>query len=341
MNKLFSNKKVASIVLTITGLLSALVTPVAFAASLQAYGFTVAGQSSCGTWGPTDHMRYDYPGGFSGKYVVGTPGPGCNVQQSSQYFSGASGPLSATSSASSNAMGPGLNSSYSGNSQASAAYGKLGVAASGTYNGSSDTYATRGAESFATFTESFTIAGTSGEVGYFSPTFSVDGDWGKTGSAAVQFQLDYKVNTGPMYLLYRIQGDITQSPSLWHNGYVNSMPGLTVGPNSVTGSTQVSIAPILFQYNQAFDLTIGLYASVIPYSGSPSIGTADFLHTAELTGISILNSAGQALPDFSISSASGTLYDAMGVRVVPVPAALWLFVSGLLGLMSAVRLKQR
>lgn len=314
--------------------------------SVQAYAFSVAGQSSCGTWGPGDHMRYDYPGGFSGKYVVGTPGPGCNVQESSQYSTSASGPVNASSSASSTSMGPSRNSSYSGSSQATAGYGQLGVSADGSYSGTMDTFTTRGAESFATFTESFTIAGAAGQYGYFVPTFSVDGEWNKTGSAAVQFQMDYQVNTGPTYLLYRIQSDITQPPSLWYNGYVNSIPGLSVGANSVTGSAQISIgpgtsvAPIYFEFNQPFDLTIGLYASVIPYPGSPSTGSADYLHTASMSGISILDASGKVLPEFTISSGSGTLYDANGVHVVPVPAAVWLFGSGLLALPGVVRRKQ-
>lgn len=312
------------------------VSAVADAGTLQAYAFSAGGQSTNPTTGPTDYMRYNYPGGQSGKYYAFTPGPGFNVQESLQYFSAANGPLTAAS-AVSTSVGP--TASYVGSSQSYSSYGQLGVAASGNYTGATNSSAVRGSEAFATYTESFTIAGAAGQTGYFIPTFTVDGAWSKSGSAAVQFQMEYNVNSGPTYLLYRIQGDSANPPSLWSNGYVDSLPGLTVTPTSVTGSTTVSIQPIAFQFNQAFDLTIALFAGVIPYSNGS--GAADFLHTSLLSGISILDSNGQALTDFSIVSGSGTSYSAEGVQAVPIPAAAWLFGSALMGLTGACRLRNR
>lgn len=300
------------------------------AGTLQAYAFSAGGQSTNPTTGPTDYMRNYYPGGQSGKYYAFTPGPGFNVQESLQYFSAATGSLDATSAVSTSV---GSSASYTGSSQSHAEFGQLGVAASGSYSGATSSSSVRGSEAFATFTESFNIAGTAGQSGYFIPTFTVDGTWGKTGSAAVQFQMDYNVNNGPTYLFYRVQGDSANAPSLWYNGYVDSVPGLTVTPTSVTGSATVSIQPIAFQFNQPFDLTIALYAGVIPYSDGS--GAADFLHTALLSGISILDGNGQTLTDFSIVSGSGTLYTDTGVQAVPVPAAAWLFGSGVLALAGA------
>jgi hypothetical protein len=147
------------------------------------------------------------------------------------------------------------------------------------------------------------------------------------------------VNNGPTYLLYRLQGDSANAPSLWYNGYVDSVPGLTVTPTSVTGSASVSIQPIAFQFNQSFDLTIALFAGVIPYTNGS--GAVDFLHTALLSGISILDSNGNALTGASIVSGSGTTYDANGVQAVPVPGAAWLFGSAVLGLAAARQRRSR
>jgi len=307
----------------------------ASASTLQAYAFSAGGESTAWTAGPTTYMVNDYPGGQSGKYYVLTPGPGYNVQESTQYYSGSSGPLSASSTMSAGGMGPNGTSTYNGGSQSYAAYGQLGVSANGTFNGLTDSQATAGSEAFATFMDSFTIAGVSGQTGYFVPTFTVDGSWNKTGSAAVQFEMDYQINNNAPLMLYRIQGDTTAGPSLWYNGYVSSLPGLTVGATSVSGSTDVSISPIAFQFNQSFDLTMALFAGVLPYSNGA--GTSDFLNTAKLTGITVYDSLGQPLTTFSITSGSGTTYTANGVSAVPVPAAAWLFGSGLLGLIGVAR----
>lgn len=302
---------------------------------LQAYAFSDGGQSTNPTTGPTDYMRYNYPGGQSGKYYSFTPGPGYNVIESTQYVSGATGPLTASSSVSAGGMGPQQTGTYAGSSQSYAAFGHLGVAATGTYAGLTDPSAVRGSEAFATYTESITIPGASGQYGYFVPTFTVDGAWSKTGSAATQLELDYNVNGGPTFLAYRIQGDSADAPSLWNNGYVSSIPGLTVTPTSVTGTALVTLPPILFNYNLSFELTIALYAGVIPYSNGS--GTVDFLHTATLSGIAVLDALRNPLTDFTIQSGSGTVYTAAGVQTVPVPASAWLFGSGVLALGAFMR----
>lgn len=310
----------------------------ATAGTLQTYAFSDGGQSSNPTTGPTSYMRNNFPSGISGAYYSATPGPGFNVQESTQYFSASSGPLTASSAVSAGGMGPNGTATYVGSSQSYAAYGRLGVTATGTYSGLTDPNSVRGSESFATFTESFTIAGPAGQSGYFVPTFTVDGTWSKSGGAAVQYLMEYNVNNGPINLAYRVQGDSGDAPSIWYNGYVSSIPGLTISSTSVTGSADISIQPIAFQFNQAFDLTVAVYTGVIPYSNGT--GTAEFLHTSLLSSIAVLDSGGQALSNFSITSGSGTLYTAEGVQAVPIPAAAWFFGSSLLGVAGMFRCRK-
>lgn len=305
----------------------------ASSANVQAYAYSQGGESSCSTWGPTAHMVNDYPGGQSGKFYLGQPtGPGlCNVQQSMDFSSGAAAPVTATSSVNASGIGPNGAGTYIGNSAASGAYGKLGVGAHGTYNGLIDTFATLGSESFATFTESFLILspGANGQSGIFTPTFTVGGSWGVSGRTAAQFEMDYQVGNQPNLILYRIQGDQGQQPSIYYNGYVASLPGLTVGPTSVSGTTPISFS-VPFIYSQAFNMTISLYSSVIPSSngGGVSSGDVDFAHTATLTGIDVQQN-GQSVP-FTIQSGSGTVYTANGVQsAVPEPSTLVLLFAGL------------
>jgi len=120
-----------------------------------------------------------------------------------------------------------------------------------------------------------------------------------------------------------------QQPSIYYNGYVASLPGLTVGPTSVSGTTPISFS-VPFIYSQAFNMTISLYSSVIPSSngGGVSSGDVDFAHTATLTGIDVQQN-GQSVP-FTIRSGSGTVYTANGVQsAVPEPSTLVLLFAGL------------
>lgn len=305
--------------------------PFANAASLQAYAYSAGGQSTSPTEGPTDHMRYDYPGGQSGKYYVLTPGPGFNVAEDTEYHSAATGPL--TASTTMNA--PLYTGSYTGSAQAYASYGRLGVSATGTYAGvETNPNGVAGSEAFATFTETFTIAGTPGQSGYFVPTFTVDGSWNKTGRGAVQFEMDERAGNGATILQYKVQGDSEWGSELYYHGFVNAIPGMTTAPGSASGSAQITLDPVAFQFNQAFDVTFALYASVMPYNNGSS--SVEFLHTALLSGISVLDASRQALDGFAITSGSGTLYTANGVQAVPVPGAAWLFASSMAGL-AAIR----
>jgi hypothetical protein len=297
------------------------------AASLDAYAFSVSSQSGVGTYGAPTYLNSHYTGGFYPVYDGAAP-------KSEDIESGPTGPQSATSTISGSGNSTwGLWSSTS-SSDATASYGVLGVAASTSSSGGGDGNSLRGAVAYAGSTESFNVTGGTGTA-LFRATYTVDGSWSASGAVGLDLELVYRVNGGPATIAYRIQGN--GSPSIYFDGgwpyypsgYVGTLPGLTVTPNSVTGSTDISFA-FAFTLGTAFDLTTGLYAAALPGGGTTS-GTIDFLSTARLTGIDIIQ-GGNPLTNFSIASGSGTLYNAQGA-VVPVPAAAWLFGSalGLLG----------
>jgi len=296
---------------------------------LQAYAYSVDQQSGTSTHGPTTTFDSSYPGGSSDKFY---PVYDSTVTPSEDFNTGASGPQTATSSAS--GSGNSTNGTWSGSSSsnASASYGQLGAYATASSSGSGDNGSLLGSQAFATAQDTFTITGGSG-LATFRPTYTIDGSWTNSGTF-LQLEFDYSINNGATYDAYRIQGGSGYGYTIWYNGYQTSLPGLILTSNSVTGSTQISF-DVTFAFGTSFDLTTALYAAAVPSNSSS--GTVDFASTARLTGISILQGI-NPITGFTIQSGSGTQYTAEGV-VVPLPAAVWLFGSGMLGLVGVARRK--
>lgn len=101
--------------------------------------------------------------------------------------------------------------------------------------------------------------------------------------------------------------------------------------------------PVLFGYGTSLSYTLDIVATA---SGSTFVGGtgtaadayADFSHTVLWGGISgVFDANGVPVTAFSLSSTSGFNY--AQAAVVPVPAAVWLFGSGLLGLIGVARRK--
>jgi hypothetical protein len=74
---------------------------------------------------------------------------------------------------------------------------------------------------------------------------------------------------------------------------------------------------IPFTFDQPTELQIWFYAlaQIVTSQGwqAGAAATADYLHTAVLTSIAVMDGAGSIVPSFSISSTSGTHYDVNGV----------------------------
>ena len=90
----------------------------------------------------------------------------------------------------------------------------------------------------------------------------------------------------------------------------------------------------------------GLWASLLPGASdgllTSSAGSVDFLASARLTGIDVLDARGTPVADWSIASASGTVYGREGVVVAAVaePAEAALGLAGL-SMLVLVRLRGR
>jgi hypothetical protein len=311
--------------------------PSAQAATLQAYAFSQGGESTCGTFGPTSHMSNDYLDGPSGKLYQLTPAAGCGVQQIMDYSFGLAA-QNATSAVTASGIASG--GTFMGNSSAHAAFGVLGVKADGNYNGLIDPTSAIGSESFATFGDALKLPGPNGVSGLLVLNFTVSGSFDTSGGAGAEFEIDYRIGSGPALMLYRIMA-VDSPPTLYYQGFVSSLPGLTVGPNSVTGTANITLG-VPFTYNVPSPLTLAVFAGETPSSnhglGGGSAAHVDFGSTTTLTGITALV-GGQPVA-FTIQSDSGTVYTAAGVQApsqVPEPADFGLLCAGLAVLAAVAR----
>lgn len=90
----------------------------------------------------------------------------------------------------------------------------------------------------------------------------------------------------------------------------------------------------MFTYGQPFDITLSLSASAGPCSSSLETNWADYLNTMKMNmgNSQVLDANQQPITGYTLSAASGHDY-----TTVPVPAAVWLLGSGLLGLVGMKR----
>ena len=313
----------------------------AFAApTLDVYAMAAGGQSAfgslggpftCSTFGPD--LRGDrYNPGY--RASLPTDGPGCGVVSDVHSAIGHSAAV-ATSAATTATFGqPADLRAYTGAAAARAAYGDIGVRSAGSYSGSTDASVVAGSAAGALQTEAFAFSGASGS-GIFRPTFTLDGALFTQGRTDNQIVFSYSIGSGPMRTTFRLQdsrGDFTiYAPG----GYVASYPGISVSGDNTSGrlasgsaSFQIDV-PMTF--GTALELNFALWAGTLPASSVgqafASNGSASFYSSARMTGMQVLDSGGNAVPAFSVTSGSGTLYSAAGV--VPEPGTWLLLGSGL------------
>jgi PEP-CTERM motif len=203
--------------------------------------------------------------------------------------------------------------------EATAGYGSLGVRSTGTYTGFQDGFTYKGAEGAAYVTDTLTFAGT-GTVNIFLG-WTVDGSSSTTGSSQTLTFLNYQVGAGPIFsaLVAGSGGGASMARVVSPQGGGGTVPGFTVGPNSLSGSGDVYSFFTPVTLGTAFDLTVGLYAASYP-TAFTGIALNDFFSTARLTSIRAYDVFGNRVA-FSITSASGTVYDETGAHpVVGAPA---------------------
>ncbi|WP_457424397.1 PEP-CTERM sorting domain-containing protein [Roseateles sp. P5_E7] len=225
-----------------------------------------------------------------------------------------------------------------GNAQARAGYGNLGVQAVANYGGTSDNGTVAGAQAGARQIESLTVGGGSGN-GIYRQTFTIDGSLFNVGRSDSEIEFGYSYGTIPMRMAFRITSQRGGVVGMYADGsFQPSLPGMTVTGDlgtgfTVAGSTTFSFdIPIVFGVAQ--DVGLSLWAAILPSSSAgqltASAGDASFFSTAKLTGIQVFDSGGQAVNNFTVISGSGTLYGPGGVVAVPEPSVALLFCAGLL-----------
>ena len=120
--------------------------------------------------------------------------------------------------------------------------------------------------------------------------------------------------------------------------------GPLVDINTIPSVISLNI-PVIFGREVTLDYSLDLYSLTNALTGSGGSGSsvssvADYSHSLMWGGITgVFDSTGNRVDIFSTTSASGFDYTRAFTPTVPVPAAVWLFVSGLLGLVGVARCK--
>ncbi|HEX4825924.1 MAG TPA: hypothetical protein VFV19_16610 [Candidatus Polarisedimenticolaceae bacterium] len=318
-------------VLCATGL--AMATP-----EIDTFVLTVGGQSqptfpdpppfSCGTYGTPPPV---FP--FFGGLGVSMPTEGyaaCDIAGGYRTRTGPAGPLADATS---------LDVDYdnfdndhsTGSADAKADFGVLGARAYARLLATPGYAApiVQGAEAYGKFTDTLTITSpnvASGASGYVRFHFWIDGHLNFTGNDDVRMTVLYQASPGPIYPLM-ITGGANNNPQPYISypaGFGGaSGPGtfggftLAAGSSSGAGEFVTFLLPINF--GTSFDFTAGLMVYVLP--GATLDGFVDFLSTARLTGIEVMDAGMTPVPAFSVAAGSGTNYDANGVHYPVDPCA--------------------
>lgn len=315
------------------------------ASSLDAYAVVVGGAGNgsiaqgCSTFGPPAELSFF--SFHSPSIPLGGIGP-CGYTGGVSQVSAASGPLTNSQSVGPVILGnPGFSGSFDGTANSVANYGKLGASAHANISGGLPgsplaLFDSTGAAKFSdTLTASSPLVANV-SAGFVRYQFSVDGSLTSLGpSGAFLFGqtyavLDIQQQGGPVFEIFNASvarggiGTISGNPP--PSGWATSM-------GSLSGASTFYSLDLPMNWGQPWDVSVGLLAW--------AYGTADtnFLTTAKLTGLELFDANHVQVTQFSISSVSGTDY--ANATTVPEPAAVWLFGSGLLGLIGVARRKAR
>jgi hypothetical protein len=305
----------------------------ATASSLESVAGAVGGQSSCNTFG----SRPPVSTLFGSFFQIGTTGNGisdCGLQGSVQDHIATQGPLTTTNAVSATVGG----GPYTGSSRATSNFGVLSVASHGEMLGVTGPGGVSQSGGFSIFNDQLTFSSpnqASGNLGKVVYTFTIGG------ALTTPVPNPPFASTNIANLVVRQDGFF--QPNLFTAGTVStntgtilgnpSYPGFTTSTGSVQGEGQFSTGQIPFNWGDSADLTVGLAGVSFPATGS----TLDVLLNAVLSGIKVYDSSGNLLTNFNINAASGSVYSANGVTSTPIPAAVWLFGSGLIGLIGLPR----
>jgi hypothetical protein len=333
------HKQVAAVSVLVSCL--AFTAPLFAAAGLETFVMATNGQSNYSTGGLPYPTSYNF--GFGGgipsnaytdpSFLAGDGIGGLWRDHTSNSLA----PLSDTTSSSgsgNSTWGPWV---YSGSTSATARYGQLKSQSQATHTGGADNMTINNAESFSIFTESLAPTSPSvpnGTTGTMHIAMSLDGNLSVTGTgtAGMVFRYDYGAPRPGYPAINRWL--LETFAGIYGNGYSIYGPHSYLGSYTTPTGMTLDIGPLNAQ-NQPSHITFGgatiVYADIPITFGSPSefrmgletwtgIGNGNgsmsslFGSTATITGIQLFTGQGE-ITDFSLTSGSGTSYDAKGVYV--------------------------
>lgn len=304
----------------------------AHGASLNTYAGGVGGitngsiDAGCYTSGTPDEIQPFFSGGSFPAGGIAA----CGLTGGLNQNTGATGTVTSTMTVAPVKLGIPTSSAalYSGQADAIARYGALGVSAKGSYqggvaNGGPGTYDNTVAA--AKFTDTLTATSaqvTAGSAGFIRYAFELHGTASALGTPA-----PYYFGSTYVELLYEqsyqpVQYGWNVSLTRGSTGTIqNTTPpaGWITTPSYLSGSSTFYSFDLPIIWGQPWDLTVGLIATA---DGDVD---ADFLGTARVTGVQLFDSRHQAVSDFQLLSASGTDY----LAPVPEASTAWLLLAGL------------
>lgn len=319
----------------------------ASAVIVETYTQVVGGQSACSTFviAPPVLSRF-------GAFGSGLPQGGlaaCGVAGGFNLVTAPGGALNDTTSLGPTFITSGFGSgTFQGSASAKAKYGIIGAQGIASFTGATDSNTMIGADAYGRFSEALSFDPDAthpfGSVGFTQLQITIDGaltftSLGAPSSGQGRIDLSYVQGSGPIFDIFSANagagGTYAASATSDVSGFVTTIvPGVS---ESVSGNATVNTFLLPFLYGTPFDFDLGLLVAAGPRTQSEV--DASFLATAFLSGISVFDQSGAHVNNFSITSGSGTFYDANGVHLtasepgstqVPEPTMLSLFAFGLL-----------
>ncbi len=314
--------------------------PTSASAEVQAYAGAVGGQAqgsgspfACATSGPTIG-----DGWFAGIALPTEGFAGCSLSGGIDNKVAAGGTLMSTQAVTATV---GSGGTFTGQADAIASYGKLGVSASGTMTGTTSAFIYHQAASFARFQDTWTITApgiATGTAGTLNLGFLVEGSMSSTPHAPSTQQVDLALGMrfngnkgGPwdsfMATIVNDGEPYLRGGGTWAPGSFITSPGAFSGSGLVTSTGNFS-----FQWGVPFDVEVALRTQLSPCCINASL-SSDFLGTALLKGI-YTTAGGQTITSFNVAAVSGTAYgpDGLLAAAVPEPGSWALMLAGVAGL---------
>jgi hypothetical protein len=294
----------------------------------QAHGGV--GSFGCATSGPQAMS-----GHWFGSASVGLPTEGyasCNLSGGIQNISNPAGPSFAVQDVS-NAFNGGLNTL---SAAATAGFDKLGVKTAGSFTGETNSFTYHSGEAAAYSTDTLLLPGSG--AGTIQLGFSIDGSAMSVGNSQTFIYLNYELGSGPIYTAFN--AITSYGASSVNNPTGGPMAGFTTAGASLSGSGIAYSFAHPIALGTSLDLSLGLFAASYPGSFT-GVANNDFFSTAKISSITLRDAAGHPI-DFSITGASGTVYDATGAHLptaggVPEPGTWAMMLVGLGGLGAVLR----